>query len=88
VTAIALGIEHHHRQLSVDGLDGRTATQTYNRRLDAERRRAAATLNFAELEEARTRSIAKNQSASPRDLDLAEQQLALAHAEPCRGDRE
>lgn len=50
-------------------------------RLDAEERRASATLTFAESEEGRIRSLANSGSVSARDLDLAVQQLALAHAE-------
>lgn len=50
-------------------------------RLDAEGRRAEAALEFADGEAKRMRSLAKSGSVSPRDLDLAEQQLALARAE-------
>ena len=50
-------------------------------RLAAEERRAQATLTFAEQEAARIRSLAASGSVSPRDLDLAEQQLSLAKAE-------
>jgi HlyD family secretion protein len=50
-------------------------------RLDAEERRASATLAFAESEEGRIRSLAASGSVSARDLDLAVQQLALARAE-------
>ncbi len=50
-------------------------------RLAAEERRATATLTFAEEEAARLRSLAASGSVSARDLDLAEQQLALARAD-------
>lgn len=50
-------------------------------RLAAEERRAQATLTFAEQEAARMRSLTASGSVSPRDLDLAEQQLSLAKAE-------
>lgn len=50
-------------------------------RLDAEGRRAVAARDFAVAEADRMRALAKTGSVSPRDLDLAEQQLALARAE-------
>ena len=50
-------------------------------RLDAEERRASATLAFAESEEGRIRALAATGTVSARDLDLAVQQLALARAE-------
>jgi HlyD family secretion protein len=50
-------------------------------RLDADERRAAATLAFAESEEARIRTLSASGTVSARDLDLAVQQLALARAE-------
>lgn len=50
-------------------------------RLDAEEKRAAATLQFARSEAARVRALAPSGTASTRDVDLAEQQLALATAE-------
>jgi HlyD family secretion protein len=50
-------------------------------RLDAEERRAAAARDFAVGEAERMRALAKTGSVSPRDLDLAEQQLALSRAE-------
>ena len=50
-------------------------------RLGADERRAQATLSFAEQEAARMRSLGASGSVSPRDLDLAEQQLALAQAD-------
>jgi len=50
-------------------------------RLDAEERRASATLAFAESEEGRIRTLSKSGTVSARDLDLAVQQLALARAE-------
>jgi len=50
-------------------------------RLDAEERRASATLAFAESDETRIRSLSISGTASARDLDLAVQQLALARAE-------
>jgi HlyD family secretion protein len=53
-------------------------------RLEAEQRRAAAALDFAQGEADRMRALAKSGSISPRDLDLAEQQLALATAEADR----
>ena len=50
-------------------------------RLDADEKRAAATLTFAQSEAERARSLASSGSVSARDLDMAEQQLALARAE-------
>ncbi len=50
-------------------------------RLDAEERKAQASLVFAEQEAKRMRTLAASNSVSPRDLDLAEQQLALAKAD-------
>lgn len=50
-------------------------------RLDADERRAAATLAFAESEETRIRALSASGTVSARDLDLAVQQLALARAE-------
>lgn len=50
-------------------------------RLEAEQRRAEATLSFAESEEQRARTLASTGVVSARDLDLAVQQLALAKAE-------
>jgi HlyD family secretion protein len=53
-------------------------------RLDAEQRRADATLAFAEREEKRARNLASAGVIPARDLDLAVQQLALARAETSR----
>jgi HlyD family secretion protein len=53
-------------------------------RLDAEERRARATLVFAVTEEQRARQLAKAGTMTRRDLDLAVQQLALAQAELSR----
>lgn len=50
-------------------------------RLDADERRARASLAFADQDAARIRALAASGSVSARDLDLAEQQLALAHAD-------
>jgi HlyD family secretion protein len=50
-------------------------------RLAAEERRAQATLAFAEQEAVRMRALASSGVVSDRDLDLAEQQLALARAD-------
>jgi len=50
-------------------------------RLAADERRAQATLTFAEQEAVRMRSLAASNTVSVRDLDLAEQQLALARAD-------
>ncbi|CAN5729455.1 efflux RND transporter periplasmic adaptor subunit [soil metagenome] len=50
-------------------------------RLAADERRAQATLTFAEQEAVRMRSLAASNTVSARDLDLAEQQLALARAD-------
>lgn len=50
-------------------------------RLAADEQRAKATLLFAEQEARRVRTLAASGSVSPRDLDLAEQQLSLAKAE-------
>jgi HlyD family secretion protein len=50
-------------------------------RLAADERRAQATLVFAQHEAVRMRSLAASGSVSARDLDLAEQQLALAQAD-------
>lgn len=50
-------------------------------RLQAEDRRALAAKEFAEGEAQRMRALSQSGSVSPRDLDLAEQQLALARAE-------
>lgn len=50
-------------------------------RLSADERRAQATLAFSQPEAARIRALAASGSVSARDLDLAEQQLALAQAE-------
>jgi len=50
-------------------------------RLDAEEKRAGATLQFARSEAARIRGLAPSGTVATRDLDLAEQQLALATAE-------
>jgi HlyD family secretion protein len=50
-------------------------------RLAAEERRARATLAFAEQEALRMRALASSGAVSARDLDLAEQQLALARAD-------
>jgi HlyD family secretion protein len=50
-------------------------------RLAAEEHRAQATLTFAQQEAVRLRALAASGSVSPRDLDLAEQQLSLAHAD-------
>lgn len=50
-------------------------------RLEADDRRAQATLTFAEQEAARMRRLTASGSVTARDLDLAEQQLSLAKAE-------
>jgi len=50
-------------------------------RLDAEERKAQASLVFAEQEAKRMRTLSASNSVSPRDLDLAKQQLALAKAD-------
>ncbi len=50
-------------------------------RLAADERRAQATLTFAQQEAVRMRALASSGAVSARDLDLAEQQLALARAE-------
>lgn len=50
-------------------------------RLAADERRAQATLAFAEPEAVRTRTLAASGSVTGRDLDLSEQQLALAQAD-------
>jgi HlyD family secretion protein len=50
-------------------------------RLAAEERRAQATLAFAQQEAVRMRALASTGAVSARDLDLAEQQLALARAD-------
>ena len=50
-------------------------------RLDAEDQKLKATLDFATGEEQRVRALSAAGVVSPRDLDLAVQQLALAHAE-------
>lgn len=50
-------------------------------RLAAEERRAQATLAFAQQEAVRMRALANSGTVSARDLDLAEQQLALARAD-------
>jgi len=50
-------------------------------RLDAEEKRAGATLQFASAEAARIRALAPSGTVATRDVDLAEQQLALASAE-------
>lgn len=50
-------------------------------RLAADERRAQATLTFAEQESARMKRLAASGSVSSRDVDLAEQQLALAQAD-------
>lgn len=50
-------------------------------RLDAEERAAAASLEFALAESERSRALAKTGSIPARDVDLAEQQLALARAQ-------
>lgn len=50
-------------------------------RLAAEERRAQATLAFAQQEAVRMRALASSGAVSARDLDLAEQQLALARAD-------
>ena len=50
-------------------------------RLAADERRAQATLAFAEPEAVRTRALQASGSVTGRDLDLAEQQLALAQAD-------
>ena len=50
-------------------------------RIDADERRAQATLSFAQPEATRMRALAASGSVSARDLDLAEQQLALAQAD-------
>lgn len=50
-------------------------------RLDAEERRARAALTFADQDVTRIRALAASGSVSARELDLAEQQLALARAD-------
>jgi HlyD family secretion protein len=50
-------------------------------RLAADERRALATLTYAEQEAARIRKLAASGAVSSRDLDLAEQQLALTQAD-------
>lgn len=50
-------------------------------RLAADEHRAQATLTFAEQEAGRMRSLAASGTVGARDLDLAEQQLALARAD-------
>lgn len=50
-------------------------------RLAADERHAQATLTFAEQEAGRMRSLAASGAVGVRDLDLAEQQLALAQAD-------
>lgn len=50
-------------------------------RLAADERRAQATLAFATPEAVRTRTLAASGSVTGRELDLAEQQLALAQAD-------
>jgi len=50
-------------------------------RLAADERRAQATLAFAQQEAVRMRALASSGAVSARDLDLAEQQLALARAD-------
>jgi HlyD family secretion protein len=50
-------------------------------RLEAEEKRATATLDFTSTEEARAKALAQTGALSPRDVDLAVQQLALARAE-------
>jgi HlyD family secretion protein len=50
-------------------------------RLSADERRAQSTLLFAQQEATRVRALSTSGSLSPRDLDLAEQQLALAQAD-------
>ena len=50
-------------------------------RLAADERRGQATLAFAEREAVRMRALAASGSVSARDVDLAEQQLALGQAE-------
>ncbi len=67
--------------------DVRTATSAVSAaraaiaRLAADEKRAAATLVFAEAEALRNRTLATRGVVSTRDLDLVEQQLALARAE-------
>lgn len=50
-------------------------------RLEAEERRARASMTFAEQDVARIRALATSGTVSSRDLDLAEQQLSLARAD-------
>lgn len=50
-------------------------------RLSADERRSQATLTLAEQDAVRIRTLASSGSVSARDLDLAEQQLALAQAD-------
>jgi HlyD family secretion protein len=50
-------------------------------RLAADERRTQATLAFAQQEAVRMRALASSGAVSARDLDLAEQQLALARAD-------
>jgi HlyD family secretion protein len=50
-------------------------------RLSADDRKARATLRFAEQEAVRVRTLNASGTVSGRDLDLAEQQLALSQAE-------
>lgn len=67
--------------------DVRTATSAVSlagaalARLDADEKRASANLEFAESESTRIHALARTGSVSTRDVDLVDQQLALARAE-------
>lgn len=61
-----------------------SAARAATLRLQAEQRRAEATLAYAEREEQRARNLVKGGTISERDFDLAVQQLALARAEASR----
>jgi HlyD family secretion protein len=63
---------------------GASVAQAATIRLEAEQRRADVSLAYAEHEEQRSRKLASAGAISARDLDLAVQQLALAHAEEAR----
>jgi len=87
---VKLGQELAHLAPEQYDADLRTAASGANlakaamARLDAEERRASATVAFAEAEEQRARTLSESGSVSPRDLDLSVQQLALAKAEFAR----
>ena len=59
---------------------GASVAQSASLRLEAEQKRADVALAYAEHEEQRSRKLASAGAISARDLDLAVQQLALAHA--------